>query len=257
MPDGAEDHRLGREVRALDPHQQRGEQLVVGRLRVLQRPDDALGDLPQVVRRDVGRHPDRDPGTAVDQQVREARRQDVGLLRAAVVVVGEVDGVFFDVGQHLHGQRREPGLGVPHGGRGVVARRAEVALAVDQRVAHRPRLGEPHEGVVDRRVTVRVVVAHDVADDAGALVVPAVRPEAGVEHRVQDPAGDRLEAVPDVRQRARHDDAHRVVDVGALHLLLDVDRFDPVVVRSRRQCFRHEVLLECGGLAGAKNGEDA
>ena len=37
---------------------------------------------------------------------------------------------------------------------------------------------------------------------------------------------DRLEAVADVRQRARHDDAHRVVEVRDPHLVLDADRAD-------------------------------
>ena len=50
------------------------------------------------------------------------------------------------------------GHAIPHGGGGVVAGRAEVAVAVDQRVAQRPRLRHPDQGVVDRRVAVRVVV---------------------------------------------------------------------------------------------------
>src|SRR5439155_11723727 len=140
----------------------------------------------------------------------------------------EVDGLLVDVLQHGHGQLGHPRLGVPHGGLRVVARRTEVALTIDQRVPHGPRLGQPHQGVVDRAVTVRVVVTHDVADDAGALDVATVRPQTGVVHRVQHPAMDRLEPVADIRQRATHDHAHRVVDVGVLHLLLDVDRFDAV-----------------------------
>src|SRR3712207_7377817 len=49
--------------------------------------------LAQVVRRDVGGHADRDPARAVDQQVRDARRQHRGLLLGAVVVGLEIDGV--------------------------------------------------------------------------------------------------------------------------------------------------------------------
>ena len=63
-----------------------------------------------------------------------------------------------------------PGLGVARGG-GAVVERAEVAVAVDERQAHRERLGHPHEGVVDRLVAVRVVLAHDLADDAAGLHV--------------------------------------------------------------------------------------
>src|SRR4051794_6585890 len=83
----------GREVGALDALHQRGEQLLVVRLGVLQRPDDARTDLAQVVRRDVGGHADRDARAAVDQHVRHAGRQDDRLLGLAVVVGEEVDGV--------------------------------------------------------------------------------------------------------------------------------------------------------------------
>ena len=182
------------------------------------------------------------PSRAVDQQVGEPRRQDRRLLRTAVVVRPEVDGVLVDVAQHLHRQRRQPRLGVSHGGGRVVAGRAEVAVAVDQRVAQRPRLRHPHQGVVDRRVTVRVVVTHDVADDAGALDVAAVRPEAAVEHGVEDLAVHRLEAVPHVGQRPADDDAHRVVEVRALHLDLEPDRLDAAARRRslpRRRRRRH------------------
>ena len=67
--------------------------------------------------------------------------------------------------------------------------RAEVALAVDQRVAQRPVLDQADQGVVDRRVAVRVVLTHDVADDAAALVVAAVGAVAAVVHRVEARGG--------------------------------------------------------------------
>ena len=108
-------------------------------------------DLAQVVRRDVGRHADRDADGAVDEQVGEPRRQDGGLLRLPVVVVLEVDGLLFDVAHHLERERSHLGLGVSRGGGAHVAGRAEVALAQRERVAQRPRLDEADEGVVDRR----------------------------------------------------------------------------------------------------------
>ena len=116
------------------------------------------------------------------------------------------------------------------GGGAVVASGAEVALAVDERVAQRPVLHEAHEGVVDRRVAVRVVVAHDVADDTRALVEPAVGAVAAVVHRVDDASVHGLEAVAHVGQGAADDDRHGVLDVAALHLGVEVDRLDPVVL---------------------------
>lgn len=68
--------------------------------------------------------------------------------------------------------------------------------------------------------------------------MPAVGAEARVEHGVEHAAVHGLEAVPDLGQRTADDDAHRVIDVAALHLVLDVDRFDAVsrcAVVARRQ----------------------
>ena len=195
-------------------------------LRVVDEGHDRVDRLAQVVRRDVRGHADRDARRAVDQQVREARRQDVRLLARLVVVRAELDGVRVDVAEHLRGEPRQARLGVPHRGRSVVVDRAEVALRVDQRVAHREVLAEPDQGVVDRRVAVGVVVPHDAADDVRALAVRAPGLEPGVVHRVEDAAVDRLEPVAHVRQRAAHDHAHGVVEVGGAHLLLEPARLD-------------------------------
>ena len=243
VPDAApaDDQAVGREVRSRDPLHQRVEQFLVGGIEVIQVPLHARGDLAQVVRRDLGRHADRDPVGPVDEQVREPAGQHHRLGRAAVVVVAEVDGVLVDVPQHLHGQRGQAALGVPHGGGRVVPGRAEVALGVDQRHPHRPRLRHPDQRVVDRAVAVRVVVAHDVADDPRALEEPAVGPEPAVEHGVQDPHVDRLQPVAHVGQRPADDDRHRIVDVAALHLVLDVDGLDAVVPALGN--FRHFTIL--------------
>jgi hypothetical protein len=66
---------------------------------------------------------------------------------------------------------------------------------------------------------VRVILAHTIADDAGALDVWPIRLQAEVLHREEDAAMHRLEAVAHVGERASHDHAHRVIHVGGAHLL--------------------------------------
>jgi hypothetical protein len=136
----------------------------------------------------------------------------------------------------------KPDPGVAHDavaiGRRAVVQGSEVAVPVDERDAHRERLRHPHERVVDRAVTVRVQLAHDVADDPPALHVTAVGPQAHVVHRVQDPALHRLQAVARVGEGTRVDDRVRVLEERALHLLLDVDVDDAlgeVLGRRRRR----------------------
>ena len=221
-PARAEDHAAGGEVGALDVGHQA---LDVGVGIVDQR--DGRGDrLTQIVRRDVRRHAHGDPRGAVDQQVGEARGQHQRLLALAVVGGREVDGVGVEVAQHLGGDARQPRLGVAHRCGRVVVDRAEVPLGVGQRIAHGEVLRQTHERVVDRRVAVRVVALHDLADDAGGLAERAVGLEALLVHRVEHAAVDGFEAVAGVGQGAADDHRHRVVEVGGLHLLLEPARLD-------------------------------
>ena len=117
--------------------------------------DGGVEDFGEVVRRDVGGHADGDAGAAVDDEVGDARGQDGGLGGGLVVVGDEVDGVGVDVGEHLAGDAGQARLGVAHGGGWVAVDGAEVALAVDERVAEREGLREADHGVVDGGVAVR------------------------------------------------------------------------------------------------------
>ncbi len=66
-----DDLAAAREIRALDVLHQPGDRQVA----VADHRDRGLRHLVEVVRRNLGRHPDRDAGRAVEQQHRQARRQ--------------------------------------------------------------------------------------------------------------------------------------------------------------------------------------
>ena len=68
------------------------------------------------------------------------------------------------------------------------------------------------ERVVDRAVTVRVQLAHDVADDARAFHVRPVGPQAHRGHLEQDAPVHRLQAVARVGQRPAVDDRVGVLE---------------------------------------------
>jgi hypothetical protein len=146
--------------------------------------------------------------------------------RRAVVVRPVVDRVLVDVAQQLGREAREARLGVAHRRGGVVVDRAEVPLALDERVALREVLREPDERVVDRLVAVRMEVPHHAADDVRALAERPVRLQPRLVHREQHAPVHRLEPVAHVRQRPPHDHAHRVIEVRRLHLLLEPPRLD-------------------------------
>ena len=243
-PLAAEDDAARREVR---PRERLEERREVG---ARARPEGAIGGvarLGEVVRRDLRRHADRDPLRAVHEEVRERRRQDDGLLERAVVGQRPVDGLLLDVvADELFGEAREADLRVAHRGGGIAVHGAEVALSVHERLAHARRLRHADDRVVDRRVAVRVVLAHDVADDARGLLVRAARAVALLPHAEQDAAVDGLEAVADVGQRASDDDGHRVVEVAPPDLLLDGDG-DLLGGIDRRGLFGRVRQIRCPG----------
>jgi hypothetical protein len=164
-------------------------------------------DLDEVVRSHVRRHADGDAAVAVDQQIGKSRRQNGGLLELSVVVRDEINDVFVEVLGEGERGGREARLGVPGRGRTVVEG-AEVAVAVDERDTEREILREAHERVIDRGVAVRVQLPHHLADDAGALDVPAVGAQPHLRHLVEDAALHGLESVACIGERAGVD--HRV-----------------------------------------------
>ena len=164
------------------------------------RQHQRVDDLGEVVGRDVGGHAHGDARRAVDEEVRDARGQDDGLLLVVVVVRDEVDGVLVDVGEHLVRDPRHARLGVAHGRRRIAVDGAEVALAVDERVAQGELLDHPHERVVDRRSRrAGWYLPMHVADDARRLLVAAVPRQPEVLHGVEHAPVHGLEAVADVR----------------------------------------------------------
>ena len=155
-----------RQIRALHVLHERARH----RVGLIQQVDAGLRNFTQVVRRNVGGHADRDALRAVEQHVRQARRQERGLLQRAVEVRLPVDGAVRELGQQHLGVTRELGLGVAHGRERLrIVGRAPVALPVDDRIAVAEILRHEHHGFVAGRVAVRMELADDVADGARAI----------------------------------------------------------------------------------------
>jgi hypothetical protein len=200
------------------------DQFVDRGVRVAEQNQAGIDHLVEVVRRNVGRHADRDAGRSVDQQVRDARRENQRFLLGTVVVRPEIDGFLVDVDQKFVADARHANFGVTHGRRIVAVDRAEVALAVDQHVAQRKILRHAHDGVVDRGIAVRVVFTDDIADDARRLLVGPVPVVGKLVHGEKHAAMHRFQAIPNVRQRPPDDHAHGVIEIGVAHLLFEAYR---------------------------------
>ena len=89
--------------------------------------------------------------------------------------------------------------------------------------AHGEILRHADQRVIDRRVAVRVILTHHVADDTGAFHISLLRHVAALVHREEDAPMHRLQPVAHIGKRARDDHAHGVIEIGFLHLLDDGD----------------------------------
>ena len=216
----AENDAAGREIRARHD----GDQVFDRQRRIVGERNAGVDHLAEIVRRDIGRHADRDAAGAVDQKVGEARRQHRRLAFGIVVIGLEIDGLLVEIVEQRHRRFGEARFGIPIGGRRIAVDRAEIALAVDQRQAHGKILRHAHQRVIDRLVAVRMIFADHVADDTRRFHVFLVGRIAVLVHRIEDAPMHGLEPIARVRQSARHDHAHGVIEIALLHLLGDGHR---------------------------------
>jgi hypothetical protein len=214
-----------------------------------------VAELAGIVRRDVGRHADGDARGAVREQVGEVGGEDRRLLLAAVVIGAEVDSVLVDAVEEMGRDLGQPRFGVALGRRVIAVDIAEIALPVDERVAHGEVLGETCQRVVDGLVTVGVKIAHRVADDLGAFPELALGAEPELLHGVEQPAMHGLQPVAHIGQRAMHDGRKRISEIALLKRLAEIDGLDRALrIRWRDYALSHEGRLAHRALSlkGAK-----
>ena len=176
--------------------------------------------LAQIVRRDIGGHSHRDAAGAVHQKIGIPRGQDHRLFFRFIEVRSEIHGILVDIREHLHGDLRQPGLGITHGRGAVPVLGAEVSVAVHQGITGGPFLRHIDQRPVNGAVSVGMVFTHGIADDTGAFSVRLVRTVVQLDHGVKHAPLHGLQSVSHIRKGPGCDDAHGVVDVGGFHGLL-------------------------------------
>ena len=186
---------------------------------------DRIGDLAQVVRGHVGGHADRNAAGAVDENVGQRRRQHDRLIALTVVGGAEVDRVLVEFADHVHRWLGQPALGITRGS-GRIVERTEIALRIDERNHPREVLTHAGQGVVDGGIAMRVVAAHRVAHDASRLAIRRAGTDAHLQHRPENTALHRLEAVAHIGNGTRRDDREGVGEETLAHLLGNGDLHD-------------------------------
>ena len=198
-------------------------------LRVVEQADAGADHLIEVVWRNVGGHADRDAGSAVQQDVRQARRQPGRFLQRTVEVRVPVHRALAEFAQQHFGNRRQFGFGVTHGGEGLrIIGGTEVALALNQRVTIGERLRHEHHGFVTGGIAVRVIFTDDITDRTRRFLRLGGGVQRQLAHRKDDSALDRLQAVAEKGQSAVEHDIHRIIEVGAFGIFTQGNLFETV-----------------------------
>src|SRR4028118_20487 len=180
------------------------------------------------MRRNVGCHPYSNPGGTVEQNLGNACREYEGFLLGTVEVVAEINCFRVDVAQHgVASESCQATLGVTHRSGRIVVNGAEVAVAVDQAFPHGEILSHPHQGVVNRCISVRVILAQHLPHDAGAFAEGSIGSQAQFVHGVENASVNGLETVPGIWERPTDNYAHGVFQVRSGHLITQIRRDYP------------------------------
>ena len=198
-----------------------------------------VAEFGEIMRRDRGRHANRDALRAIGEQIRQRRGQDDRLLLVARIIVAEIDRVLVDAFEQKPRDIGHPRFGVAIGGGAIAVDIAEIALAIDERIARGKILGEAHQGVIDRLIAMRMERAHHVADDFRAFLEGGARIEPQDLHAIEDAPVHRLQPIAGIGQRPPHNGRQSILEVALFERVAQIDVFGSPAWRRRRDVFSH------------------
>ena len=173
------------------------------------------------MRRNAGRHSNRNTTRAIDQQVGKLAWEYGWLVSRFIVGRDVVDGVQLDVIKHGRSNSAQTGFGIPHGCRWQTGNASEVALFVDEHAAHVPFLCHPYQSRIDDAFTVWVIVSGRVPGNLGALDPFAAGAKVQVVHCNENSTLTGFQAIAHIWKSATDNHAHRVRQIAVTKLVLD------------------------------------
>ena len=176
---------------------------------------------------------------AVGEQVGESGRENHRFLLGSVIGRTEIDGILVDAVEEETRDFGEARFGVAHGRRVIAVDISEIALPVDQRIALGEFLSEANQRVVHGLVAVRVELADDVADHAGAFLERGAGVEPQLAHGIDQPAMHRLEAVARIGKRPVHDGGECVGEIALFQRIAQRNLLDLISLGRGNQLFAH------------------
>ena len=175
-----------------------------------------------IMGRNRGGHAHRNALRAVGQQVGEGGGQHHRLFFRTVIGLAEVNRIFVQPFENEAGDFGQPRFGITHGGGIIAVDIAEIALAVDQRIALGKILGQTHQRIINRLVAMRMIFTDDIADHAGAFFESRAGIKLQQAHGIEQAAVDRLQPVARIGQSAVHNRRQRISEVTLFERLTQI-----------------------------------
>ena len=104
-------------------------------VRIIKQGNRSADNFAQIVRRNIGCHPNRNTGRTVNQQVRNLGGQHVGNVFGAVIIRRKINSLFIKIRQQVMSNPCHTNLGISHGCGSIPIDRTKIALPVYQGVA--------------------------------------------------------------------------------------------------------------------------
>ena len=111
--------------------------------------DNGSNHLPQVVGRNIRCHTNGDTGTAIYQNIRVTGRKNRRFFLCLIKVRHEINGIFADICQHLHGNTAQSRLGISHRCGTVAVHGTEVSMSIYKRVTGSPFLSHIYQRTIN------------------------------------------------------------------------------------------------------------
>ena len=173
------------------------------------------------MRRYIRGHTHRYPLGTDYQKDRKSGGQNHRLFERIVIVRDKIHSFFIEVFEQRLANAAHAHFRVPHCRWRIAIHASEISLTVDEHVPHGKRLGHSDDGIVNRGVTVRMILTDHITDSPCGLPVSSIPEITAPEHGIENSPVHRFETVSQFREGPADDHAHRVIQIGFLDLFFD------------------------------------
>ena len=193
--------------------------------------------------RNIRRHSDSNTAGTVDQKIGEAGRKHTGLFAGFIKVRIPVNRFLINIAKHLIRNFGKARFRVSIGSGRISINRTKVSVSIHQHIPHGKILCKTDHRIIDGGISVRMVVAQDIANAGSRFFKRFIRCQTAFIHRIKDSAVHGLQAVTHIRKSTGYNNRHCIVDIALLHFADQIRGCNDLIWKSN--IFRLVISFMC------------